>query len=71
MTNARVASVPADRVGAREFLDQAEIFMADASAAGLHAISQTVLLHNATISTGHMSCGSKLRSTGWTGTPRS
>ena len=49
MTNARVEQTYADRVAAREFLAQAQMFLADANAATLSAPSQAVLLHNATI----------------------
>jgi len=49
VTEARVEKVYADQVGAREFLDQAELFMADAEVNALNAISQAVLLHNATV----------------------
>jgi hypothetical protein len=50
MTDARVEHVYEDRVGAREFLSQAELFLADADADVLSAPSKTLLLHNATIS---------------------
>ena len=49
MTEARLERVYADQVGAREFLDQAELFMRDAEVNALNAISQAVLLHNATV----------------------
>ncbi|HEX8645462.1 MAG TPA: hypothetical protein VF715_01085 [Thermoleophilaceae bacterium] len=49
MTEARVQRIYEDRVTAREFLEQAEVFMRDARKAGLDAISQAVLLHNATV----------------------
>lgn len=49
MSDAQVEKVYEDRVGAREFLDQAELFLADANTASLHAPSQSILLHNATI----------------------
>jgi hypothetical protein len=48
MSDARVENVYADQVEAREFLDQAEIFMSDARTDVLNAISHAVLLHNAT-----------------------
>ncbi len=47
MTTARVESVPADRIRAREFFDQAERFLADAQTAGLTPESRVTLLHNA------------------------
>ncbi len=49
MTDARTERVHADRVRAREFLDQADRFRSDADSTGLSAESQSVLLHNATI----------------------
>lgn len=49
MTDARVEKVYADKLRAREFLDQAETFMADADMGSLSAPSQSVLLHNVTI----------------------
>lgn len=49
MTDARVESVYADRLRAREFLDQAERFRDDAAKAELSAESQSVLLHNAAV----------------------
>lgn len=49
MTEARVEKVYADRVGAREFLAQADMFLADADTADLSAPAQAVLLHNATV----------------------
>jgi hypothetical protein len=49
MTDARVEQVHADQIGAREFLAQAEIFMADADTSTLHAPSQAVLLHDAAV----------------------
>jgi hypothetical protein len=49
MTDARVEKVYADRVGAADFLSQAEGFLADADSEGLRAPSKVVLLHNATI----------------------
>lgn len=49
MTAARVEGVYADHVGAREFFEQAEIFMADADTNALSAVSVAVLLHNATV----------------------
>lgn len=49
MTGARVQDVYADRVGAREFFEQSEVFMDDADSGTLSAVSQAVLLHNATV----------------------
>jgi hypothetical protein len=49
VTEARVENVYADRIGAKEFLEQAEIFMANAAVTSLHPISQTVLLHQAAV----------------------
>lgn len=49
MTNARVDKVHADRVGAREFFAQAEMFLADADMDSLSAPSRVILLHNATV----------------------
>lgn len=49
MTEARVEEVLSDRVTAREFMAQAEIFLSDATEAKLRAESQVVLLHNAAI----------------------
>jgi hypothetical protein len=49
MTDARVEKVYADRVRAREFLEQALQFQADAGAEGLSPESQSVLLHNAVV----------------------
>ena len=47
MTGARVQRVPADRIGAREFFDQAERFLTDAQMSGLTPESRVTLLHNA------------------------
>jgi hypothetical protein len=49
MTDARIESVRADRVGAREFLSQADRFLTDARTDGLTAESQAVLLHSAAV----------------------
>ncbi len=49
MTDARVERVHADNVTAREFVEQAEQFLGDASIDGLSSASRVVLLHNATI----------------------
>src|ERR1700744_4159318 len=48
MTDARIEQVYADRVRAREVLDQAEQFANDAGSPGLSAGASVVLLHNAT-----------------------
>jgi hypothetical protein len=65
MTDARVDTVYADRHGAREFLAQADRFLADAAIDGLSAESQSVLLHNATIS----ACDAILQAVGLRVTP--
>lgn len=49
MTEARLRKVPADRVGAREFLDQARIFMQDAELVALSNEGRQVLLHQTAI----------------------
>lgn len=49
MTDARVEEVYEDRIRAREFLEQADRFRADADVDGLSAESQAVLLHNAAV----------------------
>jgi hypothetical protein len=49
MADARLEKVPADRISAREFLAQAELFMNDAAVGGLSPESQVVLLHNSAI----------------------
>jgi hypothetical protein len=49
VTDARVEKFHADRLGARDFFAQAEMFLADADTASLSAESQAVLLHNAAI----------------------
>jgi hypothetical protein len=49
MTDARVEKVYADRLGAGEFLEQAETLLADADIAALSAPSKAILLHNATV----------------------
>jgi hypothetical protein len=49
VTDARVEKVYEDRVNAREFLAQADLFLADADTATLSAPSQAILLHNATV----------------------
>lgn len=65
MTEARVQEVYPDRVGAQEFLQQAETFMADAGVDGLSAISRAVLLHNATV----CACDAILQAAGLRVTP--
>lgn len=47
MTDARMKRTYEDRETARDFLDQASSFRADADLPGLSAESQSVLLHNA------------------------
>jgi hypothetical protein len=49
VTDARVEKVYEDRVGAREFLVQADLLFADAGKPTLNAPSQAILLHNATV----------------------
>ncbi len=49
MTDARVEKVHTDRVGAGEFLAQAEPLLADADTGTLSAASKAILLHNATV----------------------
>lgn len=49
MSDARVEEVYPDRVGAREFLAQADMFFADADKPTLSPPSRAVLLHNATV----------------------
>ncbi len=51
MTDARVEKVYEDRVGAREFLSQADLLFVDAGKPTLSAPSQAILLHNTTVST--------------------
>ena len=65
MTEARVQKVYPDRVGAQEFLGQAETFMADAGVAALSAVSRAVLLHNATV----CACDAILQAAGLRVTP--
>ncbi len=45
MTDARVEKVYTDRVGAGEFLAQAELLLADADTVTLSAASKAILLH--------------------------
>lgn len=49
MTEARVERVHEDRVRAREFFAQAEVFLRDAKDENLSAASRAVLFHNATM----------------------
>ena len=49
MTDARIEQVHADKITAREFLDQASDFLNDARIDGLGPPSRVVLLHNAAI----------------------
>jgi len=56
-----VEKVFEDRVSAREFLLQAEGFLADADAASLSAPSRAVLIHQATVS----ACDAILQSAGF------
>jgi hypothetical protein len=49
LSDARVEKVYEDPVRAREFLAQAQAFLADGETATLSAPSQAILLHNATI----------------------
>lgn len=65
MTDARVQKVYADKAGAREFLEQAELFAADAEADALRAPSRAILLHNATV----CACDAILQSVGLRVTP--
>lgn len=65
MTDARVEDVYEDRVGAREFLAQADLLFADAGKAALSAPSQAILLHNATV----CACDAILQAVGLRVTP--
>jgi hypothetical protein len=65
VTDARVKKVYADRVGAREFLAQADLFLADADTATLRAPSRAILLHNATV----CACDAILQAVGLRVTP--
>lgn len=65
MTDARVEKVYADRVAAAEYLEQAELFLADARTHSLHTPSRAVLLHNAAVS----ACDAILRAVGLRVTP--
>lgn len=57
--------VYADRVGAREFLAQADLLLADADTATLRAPSRAILLHNATV----CACDAILQAVGLRVTP--
>jgi len=50
MTDARIDQVYTDLLAAREFLAQAETFLADADVDALTAESKAILLHSATVS---------------------
>jgi hypothetical protein len=65
MTDARLETVYEDRLGAAQFLKQAEMFLADAKAASLSAPSRAVLLHNATV----CACDAILQAVGLRVTP--
>ncbi len=71
MTDARVEKIYEDQVRAREFLAQAEMFVADADIlasaenASHRAPSRAILLHNATV----CACDSILQATGLRVTP--
>lgn len=65
VTDARVEKVYADRVGAGEFLAQAELLLADANTATLSAASKTILMHNATV----CACDAILQAVGLRVTP--
>jgi hypothetical protein len=49
VTEARLRKIPADRVGAREFLDQARIFIEDTELATLSNEGRQLLLHQTAI----------------------
>jgi hypothetical protein len=65
MTEARVEKVHADRVGAREFLKQADLLLADAEKATLSSPSEAILLHTATV----CACDAILQAVGLRVTP--
>lgn len=65
MTDARIEKVYVDRVTAREFLEQAELFLADVDEATLRAPSKAVLLHNAAV----CACDAVLQGVGMRVTP--
>ena len=62
MTQAGVKAVRADRVGAREFVTQARIFVNDAASPGLANESRQLLLHQASLT----ACDAVLLAAGWT-----
>lgn len=49
MTEARLRKIPADRMGAREFIAQARIFMSDAHVSGISNEGRQLLLHQTAI----------------------
>jgi hypothetical protein len=65
VTDARIEKVFEDRVGAREFLSQADDFLKDSALESLGAASQAVLLHNAAI----CACDAILQAVGLRVTP--
>jgi hypothetical protein len=65
VTEARVERVYADRVGARDFLAQADMLLADADRANLSAPSRSILLHAATV----CACDAILQAVGLRVTP--
>jgi hypothetical protein len=65
VTDARIEKVFEDRVGAREFLSQADDFLKDSALESLGASSQAVLLHNAAI----CACDAILQAVGLRVTP--
>lgn len=65
MTAARVEKVYPDTLRAREFLDQAEMHLQDASRGELHAPSTVILLHSATVA----ACDAILQAVGLRVTP--
>jgi hypothetical protein len=65
VTDARVEKVYADRLRAREHLDQANLLLRDANTNGLSAPAQAILLHNATV----CACDAILQATGLRVTP--
>jgi hypothetical protein len=60
VTSSRVEQVPADKIRAREFFDQLELFLADAQLHGLASESRVTLLHNAAM----CACDAILQSVG-------
>jgi len=65
VSDARVEKVYPDRVGARDFLTQADTFFADANSPSLSTPSRAVLLHNATV----CACDAILQAVGLRVTP--